>query len=126
MWGIGLVTVGLGAVVWWWTIHVSPYRRLTRYLKADQNGVVVGRDDLISWRQIREVFVETTAGGPYFDDFFVGLVVDGRRAIRIPDRLAPVVLPWIQKLPGFDNEALLRATRSAEKAVFPCWKRGAA
>jgi hypothetical protein len=54
----------------------------------------------------------------------VGIMVGAGDQIRwSPDLLVPRVLPHIQHLPGFDNETLLRAVGSTEKAVFPCWKR---
>jgi hypothetical protein len=111
-----------------WIVLVAPIRRLVRYLAADDVGIRVGRSEVIRWADLREIRVETTAAGPWLEDFFLVLVAGGRRPVRIPDRLVPIVLPSLQRLPSFDNETFLRATGSAEKASFLCWtcQRGTA
>jgi hypothetical protein len=34
------------------------------------------------------------------------------------------LLERLQRLPGFDNAALMRAMSSTEEATFVCWRRG--
>lgn len=106
-----------------WFIFAMPTRRLVRYLRTDDIGIHLGPSDLIPWRNLREVHVETTAGGPWKEDFFIVLVAGGRRPVRIPEPLAPRILAALQNLPGFDNDALMRAVGSVEKAKFLCWVR---
>jgi hypothetical protein len=111
---IVLVTIG-------WLAFIAPTRRLVRYLHADERGIRVGRSDIIRWTDLREVNVETTAAGPWSDDFFLVLVADGRRSTRIPEPLIPIVLPSVQQLPNFNNDALIRAVGSVHQATFRCW-----
>jgi hypothetical protein len=113
----GAVLLGMAA----WFRFVAPIRRLVRYLRADELGVHVGPSDVVRWSDLREIRVETTAGGPYFEDFWV-VLHSNRRSVRIPDRLVSRVLPSLQRLPNFDNDAFIRATGSAEKATFLCWR----
>jgi hypothetical protein len=112
----------LGAVAW--LRYVAPVRTLVRYLDAGTEGIRISRADVIRWPELREISVETTAGGPWFEDFYLVLVSDGRRPVRVPDPLVPAILPAVQRLPNFDNETLIRATGSTEKAKFLCWTRG--
>ena len=121
MWGLVFGSIACIAVAGW-LVFVAPTRRLVRHLRADDLGIAVGRSDVIPWSDICEIGVETTGRGPWLDDFYLVLVANGRRPVRIPEALAPVVLPALQRLPAFDNEALLRATGSAERAYFVCWK----
>ena len=114
---VGAGLLGLAA----WLKFIAPIRRLVRYLRADDTGVWVGRSAVLRWPDLREVRVETTAAGPYFEDFWV-ILNSTRRSIRIPDRLVQRVLPSLQSLPNFDNDAFIRATGFAEKAIFLCWR----
>jgi len=120
MWVALLGTVIVLGTIGWLTF-IAPTRRLVRYLHADEAGIKVGSSDIIRWTDLREVKVETTAAGPWSDDFFLVLVAEGRRSIRIPDPLVPIVLPSVQRLPNFDNDAFIRAVGSAQKATFRCW-----
>ena len=117
---IGVLVLGL---VVWFAADVLPTRRLMRHLAADVRGIVVGPGDVIPWSALREVRVETTAAGPLDEDFFLVLVADGRRPVRIPSPWVAVVLDRVQALPGFDNEAVVLAASCAHKATFPCWQR---
>ena len=120
IWAALLGTVIVLAAIGWLAL-IAPTRRLVRYLHADESGIRVGRFDIVRWTDLREVNVETTAAGPWSDDFFLVLVASGRRSIRIPDPLVPIVLPSVQQLPNFDNDALIRAVGSVHKATFRCW-----
>ena len=67
--------------------------------------------------------METTAAGPIDDDYVVVLIFDGGLSRRIPPSLVKGFLPRVQSLPGFDNEAFIRAMSSVEDAKFLCWRR---
>jgi hypothetical protein len=92
-----------------------------RHLDADSVGLTVGAGDRLPWRDVLEVRVETNDAGPYDEDFFLVVIARGRPPLRIPSTLVHRVLDRIQQLPGFDNDALIKAASSTEKATFMCW-----
>jgi hypothetical protein len=88
----------------------------------------VGRVIDVAWDTgvvavLREIRVETTAGGPWFGDYGLVLEADGRRAVRLPEPLVPIVLPSLQLLPNFDNQSLIRAMATTEKVKLSVWSR---
>jgi len=123
LWVVGLGVVAALLLLSWFNF-IAPTRRLVRYLRADDTGIQIGKAEIIPWARLREVVVETTAAGPWAEDFYLILWVDGRRRpVKIPDPLIPLVLTSVQQLPNFDNNALIRATGSIERARFSCWTR---
>lgn len=71
-----------------------------------------------------EVAILTTDEGPFSDDVFWVLRSTSEKLI-VPWSAegADRVLSVLQRLNGFDNEAVIEASASAERAVFPVWKR---
>jgi hypothetical protein len=98
-------------------------RRLTRHFSCDSEGIRISATTKVPWREISRAEIHRNGEGPWLEDFWIVLTVDGRRAIRIPEPLAPVVLRALQALPGFDNETLLKVRGIAESATFVCWSR---
>ena len=85
-----------------------------------------GVEEIIRWADLYEVGMLTTDEGPFQEDVFFLLVAsDGKSGCAVPqssdgcDRL----LERLQQLPGFDNEALIKAMGSSSNAKFVCWKR---
>jgi hypothetical protein len=80
----------------------------------------------IRWGELEEVAIETTDQGPYADDFFA-VLKSPAQTVRIPQEVAgfELLLEYMKELPGFDHEAVVKASGSTENATFPCWKRGA-
>jgi hypothetical protein len=81
----------------------------------------------VRWADLRAVLIKTTADGPAVDDFFWLLVGnDLKSGCVVPseaegcDRL----LERLQKLPGFDNKAVILAAQCTEEQTFLCWERG--
>src|SRR5262249_33350686 len=78
-----------------------------------------------TWDALEEVSVLTTAEGPFAEDVFFVLAGGGGSGCVVPQG-APEsgeLLERLQRLPGFDNEAFIRAMSSAEDARFLCWRR---
>jgi hypothetical protein len=75
------------------------------------------------WDALAEVALMTTSRGPVEEDvFFVLRYDDG------PDSVVPLgegseLLPRLQGLPGFDNEAFIRAMGVSEEGVSVLWRR---
>jgi hypothetical protein len=69
--------------------------------------------------------VETTDEGPFAPDVFWILVGTAASGCVIPQGATgdAILLERLQKLPGFDNDAFIRAMRSTSNEKFLCWKR---
>ena len=78
----------------------------------------------MSWADLSEVRVHTTADGPFAEDVFFVLV--GREGgCVVPQGAAPAgLLERLQALPGFNNEALIEAMQSTGENDFICWQSG--
>ena len=98
-------------------------RRLTRHLSCDSEGIRISATTKVPWHEISRAEIHRNGEGPWLEDFWIVLTVDGRRAIRIPEPHAPLVLRALQGLPGFDNETLLKVSGITESAKFVCWSR---
>jgi hypothetical protein len=84
-----------------------------------------GKVEQVTWDDLREVAVVTTADGPFAEDVFFVLVGRDDSGCIIPQS-APESTPLLerlQRLHGFDNEAFIRAMGSTENATFVCWRR---
>ncbi len=85
-----------------------------------------GKVETVRWDQLEEVGIVTTGDGPFAEDvFWMLLGPDRRTGCAIPASATGMdtLLPRLQSLPNFDNEALIRAMGSTTDARFPCWKR---
>jgi hypothetical protein len=98
-------------------------------IQIDDHGIrrqlADGKVEQVAWDDLQEVVVLTTADGPFAEDvFFVLAGRDGTGCV-VPQG-APEsgeLLERLQRLPGFDNEAFIRAMSSTEDARFVCWRR---
>ena len=83
-----------------------------------------GEQTTLHWSDLVEVSIFTTDGGPFVDDLF--WVLSGETSTCLVPSEADgtkELLAHLQKLPGFDNEAVIRAMGSAENAMFVCWSK---
>lgn len=97
------------------------------YVDIDANGVqrvlADGSLEKVRWDELTEIRIATTSDGPFNEDLFWMLFG--------PDRATGVALPGsyvddallrrFQALPGFDNEQVIAAVSSTEKAQFVVW-----
>jgi len=75
---------------------------------------------------LRGVIVETNDSGPWGADVWWLLFgVDDTVALAYPQGATgeQAVLDWLIALPGFDQEAMIRAMGSTRNAVFPVWRK---
>jgi hypothetical protein len=84
-------------------------------------GVVVGR---VRWSELVAVSMVTTAEGPWSPEFFYVLHGSAGGQLVVPLEHAAVtsLLGRLGRLPGFDHQAVLRATSSSSSAEFLCWE----
>ena len=83
----------------------------------------------IRWDVLCEVGILTTDDGPLQEDvFFLLIASDGKSGCVVPQGAEGCdhLLERLQKLPGFDNEAVIKAMGSTAHAKFVCWKRSGA
>ena len=83
-----------------------------------------GRVEELSWGDLGDVRVITTADGPFAEDvFFVLTAADGARGVVVPQAQATgEFVERLQRLPGFDNAALIRAMQSVVEDQFLLWR----
>jgi hypothetical protein len=81
-----------------------------------------GRVESVSWDELREVRIVTTSAGPFVEDVFYLLVGD-EGGCAVPSFAAGDLLPRLQSLPGFDNQAVIHAMTCTDDASFVCWRR---
>ncbi|MDR3158031.1 MAG: hypothetical protein LBU11_03265 [Zoogloeaceae bacterium] len=84
-----------------------------------------GRIESVRWADLQEVSILTTDEGPMTDDVIWMLHGQDNGGCAVPSETEGMqeLLPRLQELPGFDNEAVLNAMGSAGNAIFICWKR---
>jgi hypothetical protein len=85
-----------------------------------------GVAETIRWDELHEVGILTTDEGPWREDvYFMLIAADGKSGCAVPQSADGTnqLLERLQQLPGFDNEAVIRAMGSTSNARFVCWKR---
>ena len=85
-----------------------------------------GVEETIRWVDLHEVGILTTDEGPVREDVFYLLIAeDGKSVCVVPQSSegCDQLLERLQELPGFYNEAVIKAMGSTSNAKFVCWKR---
>jgi hypothetical protein len=84
------------------------------------NGVI----ESVAWRDLHLIGIATTDQGPHLPDVFWYLI-GGKGACIVPQGATgeDAMLEKIQQLPGFDNEAVIKAMTSTTNNRFICWQR---
>ncbi|MEP6669218.1 MAG: hypothetical protein ABJF10_08700 [Chthoniobacter sp.] len=85
-----------------------------------------GVEETIRWDDLHEVGILTTDEGPWLEDvFFLLIGSDGKSGCVVPQLAegCKELVERLQRLPNFNNEALIKAMGSAVNAQFVCWKR---
>ena len=116
---------------WWqrkreqWRDAQVPERQVV--VRVDEQELSVshphGTVQTVSWADIRKVEIHTNDSGPWGTD--VWFVIRARSGECIYPQGATgdaQAFEWLQKLPGFDNEEVVRAMACTSKAVFVCWE----
>ncbi|MDX1886403.1 hypothetical protein [Mycolicibacterium sp. 120270] len=75
--------------------------------------------------QLTEVALMTTSKGPFEPDVFFVLSYDDGSNRAIPMGDDDQLLAGLQRLPGFDNEAFIRAMAVSEDGISVLWRRSA-
>jgi len=87
-----------------------------------------GAQESVRWDDLVEVEIITTDDGPWSEDVFWLLTgSDPNSGCAVPQGAegAGDLLQALQKLPGFDNQAVIAAMGSTSNAKFVCWRKNA-
>ncbi|WP_306360559.1 hypothetical protein [Nocardia sp. CC227C] len=85
-----------------------------------------GRVEEVSWTELSEVRIITTADGPFAEDVFFVLISASGKGCVVPHSAADTgFLARLQALPGFDNEKVVEAMVSTTDRQFLVWRRPA-
>jgi hypothetical protein len=97
-------------------------------LRIDAEGVrrYAGNQLLegVRWADLIKVTIRTTDQGPFLDDMFYVLHGQDGKSCVVGSELSPAegLLAWLQRLPGFDNQAVIQASMSTQDNEFVCWQ----
>jgi hypothetical protein len=94
---------------------------------VDDAGVTVvgeGGAETVAWTDLEAVSIRTTDAGPFEDDLHWELHRHGG-VVSIGSETEGIgaLIERLQRLPGFDNEAVIAASSSTGNASFTCWAR---
>jgi hypothetical protein len=112
------------------TAQMALYPESLHQVECTDEGVTWqppgGEPRTIPWTQLQRVDVVTNDLGPFASDVH-WLLHSADVQMMIPQGATGEreLLGRLQQLPGFDNDALIRAMGSTDNAVFPCWPAGA-
>jgi len=87
-----------------------------------------GKEECVSWSELGAVIIETNDSGPGGTDVYWLLVGDGARSGCVIPQGAdgePELFERLQRIPGFDNEAVIEAMKCVENRRFLCWQKSA-
>jgi hypothetical protein len=85
-----------------------------------------GKTEQVPWSDLQRVEVVTTDAGPWSEDVF-WLLHGSTGGCAVPQGASghKRLLERLQALPGFDNEAVIRAMGSTSNARFEVWNKRA-
>jgi hypothetical protein len=120
------LVAGAGVVVavmaWAWP---GATRGGTANVEVDANGVrrvIRGQLESVGWSNLVEVAIATTSDGPYGEDLYWMLVDQYGKGCAVPGGQAGELMKRLQRLPRFDNVAVVKACGCTDDAWFTAWK----
>jgi hypothetical protein len=94
-------------------------------VEVDERGVwrvIDGQLESVDWSNLVEVAIATTSDGPYSEDLYWMLIDQNRKGCAVPGGQAAGLLKRLQRLPRFDNVAVVIASGCTDDAWFTAWK----
>jgi len=91
--------------------------------------VAGGIHEAVAWKDLAWVRIYTTSAGPAAEDVFFALAGADGKGCLVPHGLAvrAKLLDALQeRLPGLDNDLVIRAMGSGDDTYFTIWSRGPA
>jgi len=86
------------------------------------------KEERIAWSELIEIGIVTTDEGPFQEDvYFLLLGPDREHGCAIPQGATGTqkLVERLQALPGFENDALIRAMGCTDNNRFLCWQKKA-
>ena len=78
----------------------------------------------VTWDDLTEVKIVTTAEGPFGEDVYWMLAGADGEGLAVPgESVTDGLLDRFQALEGFDNDQMILAMSSTDEAQFVCWQR---
>ena len=86
-----------------------------------------GTTEEVSWEELSAVEIVTTDAGPFVCDVFFVLHGDQRGCVVAQEAEGCMeLLERLQKLPGFNNQAVIDAMSCTSNARFSAWQKASA
>ena len=107
---------------------LDEFRQLARLIArvgVDEDQLAIeflnGEIETHQFKDLKRVSIITTDEGPMLDDVFWLLLF--KTIVMIPQGVAgeAALLPRLQQLAGFDNEAVIKAMASVDNDAFEIW-----
>ena len=108
-----------------WKSNASPAQALVSFddklVRCHRPG---GTAEQVSWDELTAVEILTTDAGPFVCDVFFVLHGNDRGCV-VPQEAEGCneLLERLQKLPGFNNQAVIDAMCCTSNARFPAWQK---
>ena len=128
---LGAVTVAYTFVPWLKQAQIARAQQKVGTLTIDDWGITRVAGELreaVAWADLVWVRIYTTSAGPAVDDVFFALGgADGKGCLVAHDLAVRSNLLAVmqERLPGFDNDQVIRAMGSTNDAYFTIWTRPA-
>jgi hypothetical protein len=103
-------------------------RMAPEWIVTDEGVTVIQRERVreeVRWEDLVRVEIVTTDRGPWDDDLFYVLTSREGRDLVVPSEApqSAEVLVRLQRLPGFDNQAVIESAGCTENRRFLCWEK---
>jgi hypothetical protein len=126
-----VMAVGYTFMPWLRAVRVAREEQSNGTLTIDDRGVtrVAGTvREAVAWDDLLWVRIYTTSAGPAVEDVYFALGGADGKGCLVPQDLAVknnLLAVLQERLPGLDNQQVIRAMGSAEDAYFTIWTRPA-
>ncbi len=125
----GFSAVGVVVVFWFMVTRQRSDLRFSRVpvrLEMDDEGLrsMYGgmQMDSVAWADVVGVAVATEADGPFEDDLFFFLIEEDGEGCIVPNSYATDLMKRLQRLDGFDNEALIEVGTGTQQEPRTIWE----
>ena len=126
---ISVVSVAYTFVPWLKKARIEREQRMAGTLTIDDWGVTRVAGELreaVAWDDLVWVRIYTTSAGPAVEDVFFALGGADGKGCLVPHDLAVrsnLLAVLQERLPGIDNDQVIRAMGSSNDAYFTIWTR---